>query len=186
PHVPMFFMGEEYAASTPFLYFCDFGPELAQAVSKGRLEEFGKFAAFASEEARARIPDPTAESTFMASRLRWDERDCGVHRSWLEQVRELLAVRRQWLMPCLSGQQQGGTSACDGETLQVRWPLGTVAEGGPHRVLHLLAHFGPDRQDTVATPPGRVIHSAGAESVGSGLRLARGAVHSTLEGADDA
>ncbi|MEO7640126.1 MAG: malto-oligosyltrehalose trehalohydrolase, partial [Ramlibacter sp.] len=41
PHVPMFFMGEEYAASTPFLYFCDFGPELAQAVSKGRLEEFG-------------------------------------------------------------------------------------------------------------------------------------------------
>ncbi|UCE32609.1 MAG: malto-oligosyltrehalose trehalohydrolase, partial [Burkholderiales bacterium] len=46
PAVPMMFMGEEYAASTPFQFFCDFGPELAEAVSRGRREEVGRFAAF--------------------------------------------------------------------------------------------------------------------------------------------
>ena len=57
----MLFMGEEFAARTPFLYFCDFGPELADAVPQGRREEFGRFAAFADEAARERIPDPNAE-----------------------------------------------------------------------------------------------------------------------------
>ncbi len=46
PAVPMLFMGEEWGASTPFLFFCDFGPELAAAVSKGRREEFSRFDAF--------------------------------------------------------------------------------------------------------------------------------------------
>lgn len=55
PHTPMLFMGEEYAAATPFPYFCDFGPELAAAVSQGRRDEFGRFAAFADEAARAAI-----------------------------------------------------------------------------------------------------------------------------------
>lgn len=52
PHAPMLFMGEEFAASTPFQYFCDFEPELARAVSQGRREEFGRFAAFASADAQ--------------------------------------------------------------------------------------------------------------------------------------
>ena len=45
PQVPLLFMGEEFDASTPFLYFCDFGPDLAQAVATGRREEFRRFAA---------------------------------------------------------------------------------------------------------------------------------------------
>ena len=75
PHVPLMFMGEEWAATAPFLYFCDFGPELAQAVTDGRRREFGRFEGFTSAEARARIPDPNAESTFTASRLDWAERE---------------------------------------------------------------------------------------------------------------
>ena len=59
PQVPMLFMGEEFAASTPFLFFCDFGGELAQAVSSGRRREFERFAAFADEAVRARFPIPT-------------------------------------------------------------------------------------------------------------------------------
>ena len=66
PLVPMLFMGEEFAASTPFLYFCDFGPELAAAVAAGRRREFQRFAAFTDEAAIARIPDPNAAATFEA------------------------------------------------------------------------------------------------------------------------
>ncbi|MDH5265284.1 MAG: malto-oligosyltrehalose trehalohydrolase, partial [Betaproteobacteria bacterium] len=67
PQIPMLFMGEEWAASTPFLYFCDFGPELARAVADGRRGEFARFAAFAGEAARASIPDPGALQTWSAS-----------------------------------------------------------------------------------------------------------------------
>ncbi len=74
PQIPMLFMGEEFAASTPFLFFCDFGPELALSVSNGRRQEFKRFAAFADDAAVARIPDPNAESTFIGSKLRWQER----------------------------------------------------------------------------------------------------------------
>ncbi len=74
PQVPMLFMGEEFAASTPFLFFCDFGPELARAVAQGRRREFKRFAAFADDAAAAAIPDPGSPQTFEASKLRWEER----------------------------------------------------------------------------------------------------------------
>jgi maltooligosyltrehalose trehalohydrolase len=87
PLVPMLFMGEEFAASTPFLYFCDFGPELAAAVAAGRRREFQRFAAFTDEAAIARIPDPNAAATFQASKLRWTERSQSPHRDRLALVR---------------------------------------------------------------------------------------------------
>ena len=38
---PMIFMGEEWAATTPFQFFTDFEePELAKAVTEGRRREF--------------------------------------------------------------------------------------------------------------------------------------------------
>ena len=58
PLVPMLFMGEEFAASTPFLFFCDFGPELAAAVAAGRRREFQRFAAFTDEAAIGTHPRP--------------------------------------------------------------------------------------------------------------------------------
>jgi len=124
PHVPMLFMGEEYAASTPFLYFCDFGPELAAAVSKGRRDEFKRFAAFREEAARARIPDPNDEATFRASVLKWSERETPAHAARLALVRELLALRRRWLVPELAGLRGGGQYRVEGDLLQVQWPLG--------------------------------------------------------------
>src|SRR5690606_1871957 len=62
PSVPLLFMGEEWGASTPFLYFCDFEPGLRDAVREGRRAEFASFAAFASARARETIPDPCAEA----------------------------------------------------------------------------------------------------------------------------
>src|SRR5690606_5964312 len=71
PHIPMLFMGEELGATTPFLFFCDYEGELADAVREGRRREFAAFARFSAPEAREGIPDPNAESTFAASRLDW-------------------------------------------------------------------------------------------------------------------
>ncbi len=83
PSVPLLFMGEEFAASTPFLYFCDFAGELADAVREGRRREFSAFARFRDPAARERIPDPGAEETFAASKLKWEERERGVHAEYL-------------------------------------------------------------------------------------------------------
>jgi maltooligosyltrehalose trehalohydrolase len=136
PHVPLLFMGEELAASAPFLYFCDFGPELAAAVSQGRREEFGRFEAFADEEARARIPDPNAEGTFTVCRPDWNEREREPHARRLALVKRLLALRRQWVTPRLGGMSSGGKYRVEEGLLQVVWWLG---EGS---TLRLAAHFG--------------------------------------------
>ncbi|BEP42562.1 malto-oligosyltrehalose trehalohydrolase [Variovorax sp. V15] len=176
PHVPMFFMGDEFAASTPFLYFCDFGPELASAVAEGRRSEFGGFAAFADEAARARIPDPNAESTFLASKLRWRERGTRAHFERLCEVRQLLEIRHRLIVPRLAGMSAAGVYRCENGTLQVAWDL-----GAPGTRLHLLAHFGDGPVAGLAAPPGKTIHSESATVQEGAMRLERGAVHVTLE-----
>jgi len=93
PYVPMLFMGEEFAASSPFLYFADHAdPEMARLVSEGRKKEF---AAFGFGEAD--IPDPEARTTFEASKLRWDEVHEGKHAEMFAWVKELIHVRRTTL-----------------------------------------------------------------------------------------
>ncbi len=94
PETPLLFMGQEWAASTPFLFFTDHQPELGRRVTEGRRREFSRFAAFASEEARARIPDPQASSTFASSRLVWDERERDHHAGVLRLHAVLLALRK--------------------------------------------------------------------------------------------
>ena len=170
PHVPMLFMGEEHAASTPFLYFCDFGPDLAAAVSQGRREEFKRFAAFHHESARARIPDPNDEATFHASVLQWHEREHLPHAQRLALVRELLAARRLWLVPRLSGLRKGGRHQVEGGLLRVQWALGA---GG---IWHLEAHFGA-AATTTPGPAGTVVYEHRAE----GDRLMPDGVRVTLE-----
>ena len=60
PQIPLLFMGEETASRSPFLFFTDHGPELAEAVREGRRHEFARFADFADPAKRERIPDPNA------------------------------------------------------------------------------------------------------------------------------
>jgi maltooligosyltrehalose trehalohydrolase len=157
PHVPMLFMGEEFDASSPFLYFCDFHDDLARAVREGRRNEFARFAAFSDPAARERIPDPNAPGTFLESKLRWHERDAGAHAQRLELVRELLSLRRQHLVPRLGGPMQGGRHAVSAHTLQVQW---TLADGAR---WHLLAHFAPTGGPVTDTPPGRTVYRRGID-----------------------
>jgi maltooligosyltrehalose trehalohydrolase len=90
PFVPMLFEGEEWNASTPFLYFTDHqDADLAEAVRKGRRREFAHFVANVAE-----IPDPQARETFERSKLAWDELDRGEHREIFEWYRRLIRLRR--------------------------------------------------------------------------------------------
>ena len=90
---PLLFMGQEWSASTPFQFFTDFEPGLGQRVTEGRRDEFRGFPEFASPEDAQRIPDCQADSTFEASRLRWDERAQPEHARALELHRALLRLR---------------------------------------------------------------------------------------------
>lgn len=94
PYTPLLWMGQEWAASTPFQYFTDHPNELGQLVTDGRRNEFRHFSAFADPSARSEIPDPQAATTFLASRLRWSEVDREPHRGMLVLYRSLLALRR--------------------------------------------------------------------------------------------
>lgn len=94
PYTPLLFMGQEWAASAPFLFFTDLPEPLGQLVTAGRREEFSGFRAFASEAARSRIPDPQAASTFLESKPDWEERDRPPHRGVLGLFEELLTLRR--------------------------------------------------------------------------------------------
>ena len=94
PQTPLLFMGQEWAASTPFLFFTDHHAELGRMVTEGRREEFSAFAAFADPAVRARIPDPQAADTFGRSRLRWEEAAREPHAGVLRLYQRLLALRR--------------------------------------------------------------------------------------------
>ncbi|HTQ05459.1 MAG TPA: malto-oligosyltrehalose trehalohydrolase [Polyangiaceae bacterium] len=100
PATPLLFMGDEWGASTPFLYFTDHDAELGAQVRAGRRREFARFGAFASPEANERIPDPQAESTFAHSRLDWDERERGEHAETLALARAALALRSHDAVLC--------------------------------------------------------------------------------------
>ena len=90
PFVPMLFQGEEWAASTPFLYFTDHpDPELGKAVSEGRK---GEFAAFGWEPSE--IPDPQDRASFEASKLQWSEPNRGIHAEMLAWHKELIRFRK--------------------------------------------------------------------------------------------
>lgn len=91
PYTPMLFMGEEWAASTPWQFFASFpDPELAEAVRAGRRREFGRHGWGESE-----VPDPMDPATVERSTLDWDELADPEHARMLDVYRSLIALRRQ-------------------------------------------------------------------------------------------
>lgn len=91
PFVPLLFQGEEWAAGSPFQYFAQHDdPELAQAVSRGRKNEFRAFG-----WDPASIPDPESRSTFERSKLNWSGLDRDLHREMLAWYRSLIQLRRE-------------------------------------------------------------------------------------------
>ncbi len=95
PETPLVFMGQEWGATSPFLFFTDHNVELGPLVTEGRRREFATFRAFTDPAARARIPDPQAEETFRRSRLAWNEVDDEPHAGLVRLYRALIALRRE-------------------------------------------------------------------------------------------
>jgi maltooligosyltrehalose trehalohydrolase len=119
PMTPLLFMGQEWAASAPFLFFTDHDDQLGKLISRGRREEFRAFATFASPELSAHIPDPQARATFERSRLDWSERAQTSHARVLQLYRDLIALRAH--DPVLSHADRMGLDArAMGDVLLVR------------------------------------------------------------------
>ncbi|MBX9930261.1 MAG: malto-oligosyltrehalose trehalohydrolase [Methylobacterium sp.] len=111
PQIPMLWMGEEWSASAPFLFFVDFAPdeELNKAVREGRRREFKSFAAFADDTSV--IPDPTEKKTFLDSKIDWSEIDKPGHREVWADTRNLLQIRRQSVVPLTKSRYLGSEAS---------------------------------------------------------------------------
>jgi len=93
PGTPMLFMGQEWGASTPFLYFTDHKEELGRQVTEGRRKEFSRFPEFRDPAIARTIPDPQSSQAFMRSKLDWSEINHAPHSALLELYRACLRLR---------------------------------------------------------------------------------------------
>lgn len=146
PGTPMLFQGQEFAASTPFLYFADHQPELATAVAQGREVFLSQFPSIASSpEVRALIPNPELEETFLRCKLDHAERD--QHPEMIALHRDLIALRKATpLITC------GLRGSCDGAVLgDAAFVLRYFDEAQDDRLL--IVNLGPALHLDVAPEP---------------------------------
>lgn len=152
PSPPLLFMGEEFAARTPFFYFCDLSEELRAAVRAGREQMYSRFA---HTPARGHSPDPFEPSTFAASRLDWGCLAQQEHAGWLDFYRALLELRRKEIVSRAQGSKGLFYEVLGSGAMRVGWRLGDGS------TLTLLANL--DEQP-VRIPPvaGRLLWASGA------------------------
>lgn len=157
PQIPMLFMGEEWAASTPFPYFCDFQGELADAVRNGRLEQFASPSQRQDPQFLAHIPDPLSEVTFFMAKLNWREAVAPPHSEWLDWYTQILQTRRRVLLPLLQRLHniRGEYEVLRPRQLCVRWEVDTVE-------LSLQANLSASAGGKFQSPVGQTIWLEGA------------------------
>jgi len=90
PQTPMLFMGQEYGASNPFVYFADHDPELAALVRSGRQAFMNQFPRIKS---LIDLSHPAEERSFLACKLKWEE--CDPHGAMVRLHRDLLMLRKE-------------------------------------------------------------------------------------------
>jgi maltooligosyltrehalose trehalohydrolase len=127
PFVPMLFQGEEWGASTPFLYFTDHQDEvLGKNVAEGRRREF---AGFGWENA---VPDPQDAATFLRSKLDWSELHEPRHAELLDWYRSLVRIRR--------GKSPSTTLPPPEVRMDVETKWLTVVHGGVQSAFNFAGH----------------------------------------------
>ena len=156
PSPPMLFMGEEFGAETPFLFFCDFQGDLAAAVTAGRRDEFARFSRFTDPADRERIPDPNAATTFEASRLNWNVITQPRHRDWLGLYRQLLKLRRDRILPLLSTacRVQADYEVRGNRGLTARWKFSDNSQ------LTLVANLGSESLSLLDVPDKPILYAS--------------------------
>jgi maltooligosyltrehalose trehalohydrolase len=144
PMIPMLFMGEEWGSKAPFPFFCDFDGDLADAVRRGRKQEYK----WAYEKFGDEVPDPLTPSTFESAALDWQTPDTPTGARRLTLVRELLATRRREIAPRLAGASFGAAHAADEGLLTANWRMGDgdtlflVANLSPQEIANLSPRAG--------------------------------------------
>jgi maltooligosyltrehalose trehalohydrolase len=168
PQVPLLFMGEDWAASTPFLFFVDFAEDeaLSAAVRNGRRNEFSRFTAFADPRVARRIPDPTCKATFLKSKLDWSEAQRPPHSEVRAEMRDLLHLRRAEIVPLTETPFLGSTyEALESSGLDVTWRF----ERG---TLRFIANFfETERRAWLEARAGVLWASPSVERTGAEARL---------------
>jgi len=142
PETPLLFMGQEWAATTPFLFFTDHDEPLGRQVVEGRRREFRAFDAFQ----QTAIPSPQDPETFDRSRLCWDEIQRAPHAEVLRTTRELIALRRRLVDADV---RMRAVSVADAGSVVMRH---VDADGNvEHLTLVRLSGRGPVRTDSTGT-----------------------------------
>ena len=155
PETPLLFMGQEFAASSPFLFFTDFPPgQLANDIHQGRKQFLSQFPSYASSAAQDAIGDPSAPAMFERSKLDWTERER--HAGIVALHRDLLRLRRE---DDVIAQQR--RDRVDGAVIgPSAFLLRYAGQHGDNRLL--LVNLGPDLdfrpapEPLLAPPSGRM------------------------------
>jgi maltooligosyltrehalose trehalohydrolase len=174
PHIPMLFMGEEAAAETAFLFFCDWQGEAADLTREGRRKEFAHFASFSTPEMREKIPDPVDPETYEASKLDWAALAQSPRAKEFRQFsRDLLQLRERHVVPLIKegfikakAELLGNESAPEGINVIWTTALGNhlqiaMSFGGPRLPMPLLVgdviHNGDGAQESSDLCPQQII-----------------------------
>lgn len=127
PNTPLLFQGQEFASSSPFLYFAEHGGQLAKDVASGRAKFLAQFPSIAAaEQLHFAIAEPHGEETFMRSKLNFAERE--KHAEVYRLHRDLLALRRD--------------DSLIGKVLRGQFDGAVLSESA-----FVLRFFGPDAAD---------------------------------------
>ena len=154
PGTPLLFQGQEFAASSPFLYFGDHPPVLAEQMDRGRRDFLTQFRSLALPEMQRRLPSCADPETFLRSKLDPTERVRHAEASALH--RDLLRLRRD--DPVFRLQRPGGV---DGAVLGLEaFALRYLGDGGDDRLLVVNLgvdlHLDPAPEPLLAPPAGSV------------------------------
>jgi maltooligosyltrehalose trehalohydrolase len=145
PHTPMLFMGQEFAASQPFAFFADHKPELADKVHAGRREFLSQFTTYATPSAQGKVPDPAAESTFLAAKLDLAERE--EHAPMYALHCDLLRLRREDPVIAAQAREMIDGAVLSAHAFVLRW------FGGAHGDRLLIVNLGEEQDLRPAPEP---------------------------------
>jgi malto-oligosyltrehalose trehalohydrolase len=148
PMPPMLFMGDEWGATSPFPFFCDFQGDLADAIRAGRRREFGEAYARHGDD----VPDPLDADTFARAKLDWSAAATPQGRARLQRVSRLLRLRREEIAPHLDAASFGEANLSHRERLlDASWGLGSAGR------LRLQANLSADALVGVPMFGGRIV-----------------------------
>lgn len=164
PQPPLVFMGQEFASSRPFPFFCDFSGDLGREVVKGRTELFKE--QFGPETVNAAF-DPNAAETFAAAVLDWSEAQGGKGERWLGFFRRLTEIRKDGITPLFSQArgEEASYEVYDGAALTAKW-----RGPGGHELL-LCANLSDGEIKVEPFRAGRMVYES---SAGDAKKVATG------------